>query len=137
VSEPILTWSATVVESSDAHLFDDGPGLFDIHDVIETLTTLFDRDPKVRATLRRTEDALNLGPSLSEAMRNVSVHPRETPVSLRFLDPDTAELNLVVNLADQRTPIVGRVARHGTCWSVTRETVLSVLRVAGTSPPNI
>jgi hypothetical protein len=135
VSEPITEWSATFVESPDAHLFDGGPGLFDVNEVIETLTTMFDRDPEVRATMRRTEDADNLGPYLSEAMRRVSVQPQETPVSLRFLDPDTAELNLVVNLAGQPTPFVGRVARHGTGWLVTRDTVLTVLRLAGTPPP--
>jgi hypothetical protein len=136
VFEPITEWCATLVESPDAHLFDDGPGLFDVNAVIETLTTTFDRDPKVRATLQRTEDADDLGPYLSEAMRRVSVQPEETPVSLRFLDPYTAELNLVVKLAGQRTPFAGRVAKHGTCWLVTRETVLTVLRLAETSPPS-
>jgi len=70
-------------------------------------------------------------------VRRFSVHPRETPVSLRFLNADAAELNLVVNLAGQRTPFMGRVARDGTNWLVARETVLVVIRLAGTSPPSV
>jgi hypothetical protein len=112
------TWSATVPELADGGSFDDGPGLFDFNAIIETFTGTFHTDPKVRATQRRIEDAGNLGPYLVEAMRRVSVHPRETPGALRFLDADTAELNLVVNLAGQRTPFV-------VAWPGTERTGLS------------
>jgi hypothetical protein len=131
------TWCVTVAELPEGDPFDDGPGLFDINAILETLMGTFHTDPQVRATQRRIDDAGDLGPYLVEAMRRVSVHPRETPIALRFLDADTAELNLVVNLSGQRTPLGGRVARDGMNWLVARETVLEVLRLAGTSPPSV
>jgi len=123
----------------DGGLFDDGPGLFDVNVISETLTTTFQGDPffGVPATGGEIEDADDLGPHLLEAMRRVSVRPKETPVSLRFLDPDTAEVDLTLNLDGQRTPFVCRVARHGMNWLVASETVLEVLRLARTSPPSV
>ena len=134
------TWSATIAELPDGGPFDDGPGLFDINAIVETLTGTFQGDPffGVPPTGGQIEDVDDLGPNLLEAMRTVSVHPRESPVSLRFLDPDTAEVDLTVKLNDQRTPpFVCRVARHGMNWLVARETVLEVLRLAGSSPPSV